>query len=332
MNSFDTGYNAAQSAAALFDLDDWTSLRATGKDAVKFLQNFCTNDIQKLPAGEGCEAFLTNVKARVLAHVLIYHRADDGSLQLLTSPAQAVPIIGHLDRYIITEDVTVADQTHSHGLLGLVGPRAEEILRSAGATTPTAAAPHRFATITTELAGQAVTISSFDGLNLPAYLIETALDAVEPINDRLIAEGAASCELDVFNSLRVEAVYPWGGFDVNEEHLAPEVDRPWAISLDKGCYLGQEPIARIDALGHVNRLLRGLRLEEEFIPEPQSPIFDGEKRVGEIRSTATSGRDGNVIALAFMRASHAATGTQVTVRSGELESDATVYNAKTPEH
>lgn len=321
----ETGYLAAQNGAALFDLDDWTCLVATGKDAIKFLQNFSTNDVESLSPGEGCEAFLTNVKARIVAHLLVYRGTSNDSLRLLTSPGQAAPIMSHLDKYIITEDVTISDQTHGHGLLGLVGPAAAGILEELGATVPAAPNAHRFASSDTKVAGEPALIMTFDGFHLPAYLIAIPVEATEQFSERLASAGAVPTGLDVLNSLRIEAVYPWGGFDIHDAHLAPEADRPWAISFTKGCYLGQEPIARIDARGHVNRVLRALRLDEETIPPPGTMIYDGEKTIGEVRSTGVSGADGKVIALALLRASHAADGTRVTVGAEATASGAFVF-------
>lgn len=327
-SAFEAGYQAAQTGAALFDLDDWTCLSASGSDAVKFLQNFCTNNVETLGPGEGCEAFLTNVKARILGHVLVYRNIADDGLRLLTSPGQAAPIMSHLDKYVITEDVTIRDETHEQGLLGLVGPAGAGILESLGATVPASTEAHSFASEVSEMGEESVLIMSFDGFQLPVFLIATPVEAMERLSGQLSESGAVRADLDVLNSLRIEAVYPWGGFDVDDSHLAPEADRPWAISFTKGCYLGQEPIARIDARGHVNRVLRGLRLDEETVPEPGTMVYDGEKSIGEVRSTGVGGTDGKVLALALVRASHAAEGTRVVVGSESSASGAVVFGGR----
>ena len=323
--SFDAGFDAARRHAALFNLDDWTSLRVTGKDAAAFLHNFCTNDIKGLPAGIGCEAFLTNVKARVIAHTLIFKEPGEVGYRMLSGPGQAQKILAHLDRYIITEDVTIIDDTHARGILALVGPHAEKILVEAGVAPPSGTESQPLAMSACELSERNVVVFKLAILGLPCFLIESSLDDVDPIVEQCNAQGVSLANLEVFNGLRVEAVYPLSGVDATEDDLAPEIDRPWAIHYAKGCYLGQEPIARIDALGHTNRALRGLRLSGEFVPPPGTPIVTGEKTIGEIRSTANSGADGKIIALAMIRTSHAQPGTEVTVKSEVMESSATVF-------
>src|SRR5690606_27622874 len=95
------------------------------------------------------------------------------------------------------------------------------------------------------------TMRRADLLGLPSYWIDGSRAGVTAAIDQLEAAGVSRGDDAVFESLRIEAVLPLSGIDVGEDHLAPVVDRPWAISYTKGCYLGQEPIARIDALGHV---------------------------------------------------------------------------------
>lgn len=330
-HSFEAGFDAAQHRAALFNLDDWTNLRITGKDAARFLHNFCTNDIKSLPAGIGCEAFLTNVKARVIAHAMIFHEPCDVGFRLLSSPGQVQKIRTHLDRYIITEDVTIIDETHARGILALVGPNAEKILIDAGVAPPSGTAKQPLAMSTAHLGDRNVVVFKLDILQIPCFLIESPLDDVESIIAQLNAHGVSLANLEVFNGLRVEAVFPLSGIDATEDDLAPEIDRPWAIHYAKGCYLGQEPIARIDALGHTNRALRGLRIAGEFIPPPGTPVIAADKTIGEIRSTASSGADGKLIALAMIRASHAPPGTEVIIKSDVMETSAITFaSSKNP--
>ena len=105
----DSEHTAAREGAVVFDLSDRTQIEITGKDSSDFLHNFCTNDIKKLQPGEGCEAFITNVKGRVQGHVFVFAGPD--MLWLDTVPGQEDAICDHLNRYIITEDVTLKPQT-----------------------------------------------------------------------------------------------------------------------------------------------------------------------------------------------------------------------------
>ena len=103
----------------LFDLSDWSQIELTGKDRQPFLNGFCTNDVKKLASGEGCEAFLSNIKGRVIGHIQVF--ADDRRLCLESEPGQAAAVIEHLDRYLISEDVQLVDRTNDWDLLLIVG-------------------------------------------------------------------------------------------------------------------------------------------------------------------------------------------------------------------
>src|SRR5262245_3676298 len=107
-------YNQARSAAAAFDVSNRGKIQVAGKDAASFLHNFCTNDILGMPLGAGCEAFFCNPKAKVIAHALIYHvllGPDRHAFWLDTAPGQSSKLVEHLNRYLIAEDVEIADRT-----------------------------------------------------------------------------------------------------------------------------------------------------------------------------------------------------------------------------
>ncbi|MGC1275742.1 MAG: glycine cleavage T C-terminal barrel domain-containing protein [Planctomycetaceae bacterium] len=298
---------AAKERFCSFDLSGWTLLRLTGRDAVKFLHNFCTNDIQRLSPGAGCEAFITNVKARVLGHVFAY-RDDPTTLTLLASPGQGTTLVPHFDRYVITEDVAIADLTNESDLQLLTGPQLADADTARNLFGPPT--------------GPSETIRRVDLLGQPGWLLERSRKAAaNSPGSNVVRPGDRSA----FESLRIGACFPYYGVDVTEDQLAPEVGRPWAISYTKGCYLGQEPIARIDALGHVNKLLRGLRLESGPVPERGATIIADDKEIGSVKSATTSHADGRPIALGFLRSKFAEPGTNVVVRTEGSEVPATVF-------
>lgn len=332
-------YRAAKDSAAVFDLTGWTVVTLSGRDCAKFLHNFCTNDIKGLKAGEGCEAFLTNVKARVVGHVGVFSSvyAGMGQLSLLSVPGQAERIISHLDRYLITEDVTIRDATAETALYYLAGPQAAERLGPLMMDRPAAAAPGRYSrgdakisrTIDGALFDESWLFYRVDWLGLPGFLFWAPRERQAAAVEALSALGAAAGP-EAFDSLRIEAAFPLYGTDVTEDHLAPEVGRPWAISYNKGCYLGQEPIARIDALGHVNRLLCGLRLDGGPAPERGAAVLAEGKEIGTVTSATLGLGDGKPVALAYLRAKFAEPGTTVAVRTSAGEIPATVYRAAAP--
>jgi tRNA-modifying protein YgfZ len=125
-------YRAAREGAALFDLSDRVKVEGSGPDARLFLHNLCTNDVKNLPVGGGCEAFLTTPKARVIAHLWIGHYAqDNGSVLVLDMAAsQAEKVLAHLDHYLISEQVELANRTAALAFFRLCGPRSAELFAS----------------------------------------------------------------------------------------------------------------------------------------------------------------------------------------------------------
>ena len=124
-------YQRVWQHAALFDRSDRGKLTLTGPDASRFLHNLCTNDILGLPAGAGCEAFLTTNKAKAIAYVLVFHQPDPERLWLDTDPDRADVAFRHLDRYLISERVEIADRTTEYAQFYVAGPQAIEAVSSA---------------------------------------------------------------------------------------------------------------------------------------------------------------------------------------------------------
>ena len=131
-------YQAALSESALFDTSDRGQIELTGKDARAFVHNFCTNDVKRLTAGEGCEAFMTNVKGRILAHVFVFVTRDSVWIDLPADHDET--IAAHLDHYHFQESVEIRKRTENFGELYAAGPHASDHLRSAGLSVPPIAA------------------------------------------------------------------------------------------------------------------------------------------------------------------------------------------------
>lgn len=293
-------YLAAKDEAAVFELSSSSQVELTGRDRAKFLHNFCTNEIRGLTPGQGCEAFLTNVQGKVLAYVNVYVTPD--SLWLTGAPGIAPKIIAHLSRYQITEDVTFADRSGELGMLLVAGPQALSVV---AAVIPAAAGLAASPSIMVVEQPVAVQVRRHDFLLLPTVAVVAGRQDIAELRTKVIEAGARAAGQSAFDALRIEAGFPLYGVDVTDDNLAQEVSRTaQAISFTKGCYLGQEPIARIDALGHVNQQLRGLRLTGNEVPPVGSEIFaswgDG-KKIGRVTSAALSYADGRAVVLAYVR-------------------------------
>lgn len=318
-------YQAAHQSAVLFDLSDREQFELTGSDRHKFLHNFCTNEINNLAVDRGCEAFVTNVQSRILGHVNVFNQGE--SLWLDNDPKQSAPVVEHLDRYIIMEDVEIEVRSPEYGCLYLTGPQAGDILSKAGLASLEVNQQQRVTDSEAHL-----TVRRVDWFGQPGYLCTLLHEKIVDFWQQLIDAGAKTAGQEVLEALRIEACYPLGGVDLTDDNLAQEAARDsQAISFKKGCYLGQEPIARIDSLGHVNQQLRIIALQEDWVPALGTPVMasvkDGQKEVGKITSTARSYGKYPAVALAVIRKEAYEPGTTVELAADEKTVSATVLQS-----
>jgi tRNA-modifying protein YgfZ len=298
-------YQALTQAWGLVDVSSRTRIELTGKDRAGFLNGFCTNDIRRLEPGHGCEAFLTNAKGKIVGHVFVF--CGPQSLIVETVPDQADPILTHLDRYLIREDVRMLDRTADWGELLLAGPHAGVSLS-------------RWLDSDLDERMREQVWMSLYRIKLgddDAYL------ALMPRADlgrriaQLTARGAVLCSDAALEVLRIEAGWPQFGKDITDANLPQEVNRDaLAISFTKGCYLGQETVARLDALGHVNRLLVSVRWLGSTIPVAGEQLEADGQTVGTVTSAVWSPRCNAPLALAYVRTPHHREGTSLQSAAG----------------
>lgn len=311
MTSAREQYQAAHERVILMDQSDREHLELTGRDRAAFLHNFCTQEIKKLPAGSGAEAFVTNIKGKLLGHVLVFVGAD--AIWLDGPPGTAGKLIPHLDRYLITEDVQITDRSADWSEVGLIGPLAGGLVES---LVPGSGAFQMFQ----HGSFDGVTVRRFDFTRQPGWLLGTARSGLPELTQRLLAAGAEACAAATWDALRIESGFPVYGIDLTEDHLAHESGRKaQAISFTKGCYLGQEPIARLESLGHTNRELRAVRLETAAVPRGGAVVvtLEGGAECGVVSSAALSPAAEVGVALAMLRREVCQPGTKVGVRAAE---------------
>ncbi len=288
----------------LFDLSDRTQLELTGNDRAKFLHGFCTNDIKSLTPGQGCEAFVCNIQGKVLGHIFVF--CTETSLWIDSVPGQEDALFAHLDRYLINEDVQIHRRSAEFGDLYVQHEHRP-------------AALEEFARLT---------MRQVDWLGEPGWLISCARQNIGTVAGGLADSENGLSDRSVWNALRIEAGFPLYGVDVTSDNLAQEVGRTErAISFHKGCYLGQEPIARIDALGHVNRELHRLALDGGEVPAPGTPLLDPQNRaqVGVITSAAQSVTlPGKIVALGYVRTKFSGPGSTLVIAAANGDTSAMV--------
>ncbi|SFH86406.1 CAF17-like 4Fe-4S cluster assembly/insertion protein YgfZ [Planctomicrobium piriforme] len=296
--------------AVSFDLSDWTQLDVSGPDARKFLHNFCTNDINGLRPGQRREAFFCDIKGRVLGHVQVF--ADEQRMRLIGVPGTAEKLVPHLKKYLLDADVTIVDRTAELGLLCVCGEQTAQSLSTAfGAAIEVALGQCQ----TLESVGGSYLIGATDVVSAPAVLISAERERLTDFRERLPDEVIALGTPELFELLRIAAAFPWYGRDLGPENIAQEAARtPQTISFTKGCYLGQEPIARLDAMGHTNKELRVLQIAGDHV-QPGSAVLANGAQVGTLTSVAMGEERGRSLALGMIRTKFAAPGTELVIQS-----------------
>ena len=310
-----TDYEQLTDGAGLVDLAGRTLVEITGADRAALLHNMCTADVRKLQPGQGCEAFFTDASAKILLHAHLF--AEPERIVLETVPGEAERIIGHLDRYIFREDAQLADRGSRWSQWLLAGAKATELLTSlTKRALPSGVLDHGEYTV----AETPVVIRRVDWTLAGGYLLQTASAASASLRDALTNAGAVICSPETLEIARVEAGTPRSGVDITTENLPQEVDRDArAISFTKGCYIGQETVARIDALGHVNKVLRLVKFAGREVPSTGVPLMAEGKPLGKVTSAVFSPRWNAPLALAYVRRGHDAPGSQLESSCGPAE-------------
>ena len=296
-------YTAAREAAGLVELKERGVLAATGPLRLKLLHGILSNDIQGRAPGQGCLAALMNAKGRLQALARALVTEDAVLLEAVASR------IDELERQLVHYRVAapVRFERRATRLLAVVGPRSRQKLEAAGVSVPEPAPESHVG------AGQQLRVVRAS--DLPAkegYVLHVGEETVAQLWSRLLAAGAVPVGRWALDALRIETGCAWFGVDVTEQNLLHETGLVKLYhSPTKGCYVGQEVIARLEARGgNVSKALRGLKLEEPV--SAGDPIAVGGKAVGQVTTAAVSPRLGP-IALGYVHRSHFAPGSKVSV-------------------
>lgn len=319
------GYWAVLKSAGYRDRSDRCRLRISGPDRAKFLHNLTTNDVKRLAPGAGHEAFVTSPQGKCLGYVTLL--ACDSEILLRTDPGGLEHVLPHLQKYGIFDDVSIDDVKMATCELHIAGPEVEAILGRAGADVPVS---FELAHHETKLGSVPVRLVRESPTGRPGWTIIAEVGSrdalVAALEEHAAAGGLVEVDEKSFDALRIEAGTPVFGQDITPENLPQEVGRDArAINFVKGCYLGQETVARIDALGHVNKLLKGLTLRDSALPPPGTALESSDgKKVGSITSSAFSPGWEAAVALAYVRTTHVAPGTELHIAVAPNSSTAIV--------
>lgn len=317
-------YHALRRGVGLCDVSHRGLIRMTGKDRQRFLHAMVSNDTQRLQPGQGCYATFLNAKGHLVADFVVSAEPDAYLLEL--EPAIVESLITALDYFVISEDVVMQDESGQWGLLALQGPQAASACTQVLGQDVSTLEP--YASLHGQIADHLVCCMQRSYTGDAGYVLCMPVDALPDVWQALWAQrdtcGLHAVGLAMLDVARIEAGIPVFGRDMSDATLPLEANLDAAISYTKGCYIGQEVIARIEARGHVNRKLVGLLLDGEALPEPGTPLATPQREVGWITSAVYSPSRQHNIALGYVRREVLAPGTVLEVRAPGQALHATV--------
>ena len=318
-----TEYSAVRDGGAgVIDLSSRGRLLINGSEAVMFLNGLITNDMKTLAVNSWMPAVFPNVQGRLLAAVRIIHR-EDGFL-IDTEGATLETVAKLLERFTLAGDFRVTDITGETAMLSVQGQKAADVVRAGFGDD--AVALERQTVIKVKLeSGAEVTIIRATHTAEDGFDLFISANESQALHDSLTKAGAQTVGADTLETLRIEAGLPRYGIDMDETNVVTETNLDDAVSFTKGCYIGQEIIARIKYRGHVAKKLTGLIFENEVVLASGAKIFSADdKEIGRVTSPAFSPRLRRTIALGYVKYDYLEPGTNVKIAPGDVEIKGTV--------
>ena len=285
-----------------------------GADRAKFLNGQVTNNVKDLRTGEGCYAAIVSAKGKIQSDVYVYILENEILLEF--EPGLSPIVQERLEKYIIAEDAQIADVSSAYGLWSVQGPKAASVV----AKMPRPEKPNAVRKFEDAALGE-IYLTNRSRTGTTGYDLFVPIAAMQAVGDQLVLAakevGGRPCGWRALETARIEAGIPRFGVDMDETNLAPEALGPDAISYSKGCYIGQEVIARVRTYGQVARALRGLRLPEKLatLPVKGDKLFLGEKEVGSVTSAIASTRFKANLALGYVRREANQVGTELLLQT-----------------
>ena len=314
-----SAYQAARQGAAFIDRSDRGRLVVSGRDRASYLQGLLTNDIPALKSGQGCYAAYLTAQGRMISDLWVYELGD---VILLNLPGETTAaVLAKLDQFIFSEDVQLGDVTATFAQIAVVGPEAARLVAALLDPAPDGAGvsleslpEHGNARV--QIAGTPAIVTSVTDTGEHGFDVYVERERAGWLNDQLLAAGAVEAAEETAEILRVEAGVPAFGRDMDEETIPLEAGiESRAISMTKGCYVGQEVIIRVLHRGHgrVARKLVGLVLDGEAAPARGAVVSSADRAVGEITTGVRSPALGRPIALAYVQRDFVVPGTVLSV-------------------
>ncbi|MSR45104.1 MAG: aminomethyl transferase family protein [Phycisphaerales bacterium] len=327
----ETEYSAIRSGVALCDQPQRGTIEVTGSDRIAFLQRMCTQDLKSLSSGQSRRSFWLNRKGRIESDLLICDVGD--RLLIDCAGAFAAPTVEALTKFIFSEDVAVSDRSGRDYRIALHGPHALQLLESVGANASAVEQlSHPCACLWTTVAGVPCVLVRADlcaTVGIECFVarenLVTLWNALLGAHDVLhgARRRARPCGWHAFNMARIEGGSPLFEIDFATASLPHETGLLGKrVSFTKGCYLGQEVVARMESLGKPKQIVRAFRMESSALPTSGTPVLAvgadgaGGEEIGVVTSSAMSPMLGAAcIGFATVRFNASAVGTPIIVRA-----------------
>jgi len=266
---------AALQGAAVVDWSARPALRVTGPDRLEFLHGMCTAEVKGLPPGGAAYAAFLTSKGAMVADGRLWNRGEDVVID--TEPGFLEPLRRYLEKHLVSEEAEVQAGAAEVAVVSVLGPGAGPVADAAAGSLLRAQSPVP-----------------------PGIDLLVPREELQGLLERLLAAGAALAGFETWERVRVDAGVPRHGQDMDERTIPLEAGLKRAISYDKGCYVGQEVIARATFRGQVNRRLVRLAFEGEPAPSPGVLLRSGEREVGHVTSVARALDDSGWIGLGYV--------------------------------
>src|SRR5436190_10887004 len=314
-----TEYNAVrQNGCGVIDLSSRGRIRVSGSEAVMFLNGLITNDMKTLEEGRWMPAVFPNVQGRLIAAVRVIRLTGNSGFLLDTEARTHQALLKTIERFTMAGDFKVADVTGETFMLAIQGRKAKEVVeRLIGMSV---ADIPRDGVVETKRNNGSITIIHASHTAEDGFDLIVPRDARSEIMEALKAADVTRISEETFDVLRIEAGVGRFGQDMDETNVVIEANLDDAISVTKGCYIGQEIIIRIKHRGHVAKKLTGLRFENGEVATPGALIKSNDgKEIGRITSVTFSPALEKAIALGYVRYEHLTPGSEGVVGENDMK-------------
>ena len=315
-------YEAATSSVGLVDRSYIGRLKLAGEEALDLLNRLSTNDLELLTeAGQGMHTVLTSNKGRIID--LLFVLRQDDHLLVLTAPETRQKVADWIDFYTFAEDVAVHDVTEETAMLAVTGPNAAPLLDEITGQKVSSLTPHD--SLSFSIDNVEVTLVRTDFIGLPGYDMTIPASQAQRLWTQLLEKGEElgirPVGIEALEVVRVEQGVPLYGKELSEDVNPLEANLLEFISFNKGCYVGQEVVTRLNTYDKVQRHLVGLSWESDEMPASNAGLLLDGKRVGSVTSAVRSPRLNKSIGLGFVRKPQTLPGVLLTMEMAEIQEE-----------